>query len=213
MEFTREEVALYFEAFLGHKPLPGADGMLRLPCTWPFPVRPPHDVLINPNSGRWRCEGDHGGGDLADLERGRSRISDHRQAEQAVLKIIREAKERKRQAEEAIRAARDKQVEDLPAPVRSLLRIIDRHPEGIARRDLQQQSHMRRAEFRKGLKELEGRGLIRSQQVPSRLKRRPTVVYFPVVDTKPASGDEACVPGNPPACESSRVAFKADLAD
>jgi len=38
------------------------------------------------------------------------------------------------------------------------------------------------------------RGLIRSQQVPSRLKRRPPVVYFPIVDTKPAGADEAKLP-------------------
>ena len=194
MEFTPAEVSLYLAAVHGKEPLPGADGMLRLLCTWPFPAGPAHELLLDPKSGRWRCQNDHGGGDLADLERGRARISDHRQAEQAVLKIIREAKERKRQAEEAIKAARDKQVKDLPVAVRSLLRIIDRHPEGIARRDLQQQSHMRRAEFRKGLKDLERRGLIRSQRVPNRLKRRPTVVYFSVVDTEPASGDEAKLP-------------------
>ena len=54
---------------------------------------------------------------------------------------------------------------------------------------------MRSQGFRKAVKELERRGLIRSQHVPSRLKCRPTAVYFPVVDTKPAAGgDEAKLP-------------------
>lgn len=194
MEFTAEEVGLYLEAVHGKNPLPGTDGMLRLPCSWPIPVRPPHDVLMDANSGRWHCENDHGGGDVADFERGRSRIFDHRRAEQAVLKIISEARERTRKAKKDFRSARDKQVEDLPSFVRGLLRIVDRHSEGIARRDLQQRSHVRSKEFRKALKDLERRGLIRSQQVPSRPRRRPTVVYSPVVEAKPASGDEAKLP-------------------
>lgn len=191
MECTPEQVDSYLEAVYGQKPLPGSDGMLHLPCPWPIPVRPPHDILIDPNSGRWRCENDHCGGDLADVERGRSRIFDHRQAEQAVLKIIAEAQERTRKAEKDFRSARDKQVEDLPPFVKGLLRVVDRHPGGIHRRDLQQRSHVRSQGFRKAIKELEHRGLITSQQVPSRLKRRPTAVYFPVVDTKPAGGDES----------------------
>ena len=194
MELTAEEVGLYVEAVQGRKVVAGADGILHLPCPWPIPVRPPHDVLMDPNSGHWRCENDHGGGDLADFERGRSRIFDHRQAELAVLKIIGEARVTARKAEEEVRSARDKQVEDLPLFVRSLLRVVDRCPEGIARRDLQQRSHVRSKEFRKALKDLERRGLIRLEQVPSRSRRRPTIVYFPVVDTKPASGDEAKLP-------------------
>ena len=194
MECTPEEVSLYLEAVHGKEPLPGADGMLRLPCKWPIPIRPPHDILMDSKSGRWRCQNDHGGGDLADLERGRARISDHRQAEQAVLKIISEARERTRKAAEDVRSARDRQVEDLPFFVRGLLRIIDRHSEGIARRDLQQRSHVRSKEFRKALKDLERRGLIRLEQVPSRPRRRPTVVYSPVVESKPASSDEGKLP-------------------
>ena len=191
MECTPEEVGLYVEAVQGKKPVPGSDGMLRVPCSWPIPIRPPHDVLINPNTGHWRCENDHGGGDLADLERGRSRIFDHRQAEEAVLKIISEARVTARKAEEEVRSARDRQVEDLPLFVRGLLRVVDRHAEGIHRRDLQQRSHVRSKEFRKALKELERRGLIRSQQLPSRPRHRPTVVYSPVVETKPAGRSEA----------------------
>ena len=194
MECTPEEVGLYLEVVHGKKPLPGADGMLHLPCPWPIPVRPPHDILIDPNSGRWRCENDHGGGDLADYERGRSRIHDPRQAEQAVLKIINGARARTRKVKKDFRSARDKQVEDLPPFVKGLLRVVDRCPGGIHRRDLQQRSHVRSQRFRKALKELERRGLITSQRVPSRLKGRPTAVYFPVVDTKPAGGDEAKLP-------------------
>ena len=92
-------------------------------------------------------------------------------------------REAARKAEEARRVARGKQVDDLPLSWRSLLRVIDRKPEGIARRASQQRGHMGRVEFRKGLKELERRGLIRSHWVSTRRRRRPKLIYFPVVSS------------------------------
>jgi predicted transcriptional regulator len=134
---------------------------------------------MDPNSGNWDCENDHGAGDLADYEGGRSRIHGHRQAEQAILKIIAEAKERIRRVEEASKASQEKLLEDLPPYVKNLLRIIADHAAGIGQRDLQPRSHLRRREFHMALKELVCRGLIRRQQVPGR--HRPKAIYFPVV--------------------------------
>ena len=118
MEFTPEEVGLYLEAVLGHEPVPDAKGVVRIRCPLPGLGYPPHDLLMNVRTGLWTDEGPHGRGDLVDFEQGRSRIFDNRAAENAVLKIIRETRERKRRAEEARKAARDKQVEDLPGSVR-----------------------------------------------------------------------------------------------
>jgi hypothetical protein len=186
MKFTFEEVGLYLEG-VGIRQRPDAHGRVRIPCPFPLQASPPHDLLMDAKTGLWTDQGPHGRGDLVDFEQGRSRIFDNRAAENAVLRIIRETRESQRRAEEARKAARDKQVDDLPGRVRSLRRSIDRHPEGIARRDLQQGSHMRSGEFRKGLKELERRGLIRSQRVPGRLRRGPKVIYFPVATSEPVS--------------------------
>lgn len=189
MEFTPEEVSLYLGA-VGLKQTPDATGMLRFPC--PFPSSgPPHHLLMNPQTGLWTDQGDHGRGDLPDFELGRSRLCDFRAAGNAVLKIIREAKENKRRAEEARKAARGLQVADLPRAARSLLGVIDRHPEGIDRRTLQQGSHMRSAEFRKGLKDLERRSSIRSHWVPTRRRRRPKIVYVPVANSEALSDKES----------------------
>ncbi|HEV2493243.1 MAG TPA: helix-turn-helix domain-containing protein [Terriglobia bacterium] len=183
MEFTPEEVKLYLEAVLGYKRSPELSGMLRIPCLWPIPVRLPHDALMDPKSGRWQCLGDHGGGDLGDYERGRSRIHDHRQAEELVLKIIAESKEQVRREQEAARTAREKPLEGLPPYVKSLLRIIDDHSSGISQRDLHPRSHLRKHEFHKALRELIHRGLIRLQPGPGR--HRPTTIYFPVQNPHP----------------------------
>lgn len=185
MEFTPEEVKSYLEAVLGYKPTPEPSGMLRIPCLWPIPVRLPHDSLMDPKSGLWRCVGDHGGGDLADYERGRSRIHDHRRAEQVVLKIIAEAKERARKAEETRRTVREKLLEDLPPYAKSLQRIILDQPGGIRQRDLQQRGHLRRHEFHRVIRELLDRGFIRLQRVPGR--HRPTAIYFPVANAQPSA--------------------------
>ena len=136
----------------------------------------------------WACV-HHGRGQLDDFECGRSRLFGYHEGERAVLRMISTAKEAARKAEEATKASRDKQVEDLPSSWRSLLRVIDRHPEGIARRPLQQRSHMRSAEFRKGLKELERRSSIRSHWVPTRRRRRPKITYFPAANSE-ALGDK-----------------------
>lgn len=181
MESTPEDVKWYLEAVLGYKPAREPSGMMRIPCVWPVPVCPPHDALMDPNSGRWHCEGNHGGGDMATFEMGRARILDHGQAEEAVLRIIAEAKERARQEEEAARTVvRGKRLEALPLPpyLKGLLRIIYDHAEGISRRELQQRSHLRSREFNRGLEELDRRGRIRSERVLGR--GRSKTVYFPL---------------------------------
>ena len=137
---------------------------------------------MDPETAQWNClAGTCGHGDLFDYHAGKFKVFGHRQAEHAVLSIIRDAEKQVQKAEEAARAARDRTVEDSPAFVKNLLRLIDRHPEGILRRDLQQRSHLLRKEFRKALRVLQLSELIRSQSEP-RTARKPRIVYFPVVD-------------------------------
>jgi hypothetical protein len=179
-EFLPEDIALYLQSAVmpSETPRLGRDGRVLLRC--PVRSQPPHDISMDPTTGKWLCLGGTCGcGDIFDYHSIKFKISRQREAENAVVQVIREAREKIRQAEEAIRAARYATVDDCPKFVRGLLRIIDRHPAGISRRDLQQKAHWSANQFRKGLRELERRGLMRWErqkcaQGPAR------IVYFPI---------------------------------
>jgi hypothetical protein len=123
-----------------------------------------------------------GRGDIFDYHCIKFKIPRQRQAENAVANIIRETQEKIRQADEAIKAARYGTVDSCPAFVKSLLRLIARHPSGISRRDFQQKSHLPAQQFRKALRELEHRDLIRRDR-QKRTRRLWRNVYFPMALT------------------------------
>jgi len=178
-DLSAEDISLYLQHLVtGETPRAGRDGLLLFRC--PVRSQPPHDISMDSRTGKWLClRGMCGRGDIFDYHWIKFKIPRQRQAENAVVNIIRETQDSIRKAEEAIRAARYGTIEDCPAFVKSLLRLIDRHPSGISRRDFQQKAHLPAQQFRKALRELERRSLMKRER-QKRAGRTARIVYFPV---------------------------------
>ena len=148
-DLSAEDISLYLQHLVTvETPRAGRDGLLLFRC--PVRSQPPHDISMDSRTGKWLClRGMCGRGDIFDYHWIKFKIPRQRQAENAVVNIIRETQDSIRKAEEAIRAARYGTIEDCPAFVKSLLRLIDRHPSGISRRDFQQKAHLPAQQFRK----------------------------------------------------------------
>jgi hypothetical protein len=187
-ELSPEDIDLYLRSVVIPLETPkiGKDGHILLMCR--VRSQPPHDICMDPKTGQWFCLGGTcGHGDIFDYHLIRFKIRSQREAEAAVLKIIRDARERIRQAEEARKAARYASVESCDKSVRTCLRTVDRHPDGIFRRELQQNTHLKAQPFRKALRELERRGLMRKERQKCR-GRTTRMMYFPVALAAAVSG-------------------------
>lgn len=44
VKLSSEDVRLYLRAILGKEPVPDAEGLVRIPCVFPF--FPPHDIVM-----------------------------------------------------------------------------------------------------------------------------------------------------------------------
>jgi hypothetical protein len=179
-QLAPEDIGLYLQYVVTSvgTPRAGRDGRLLLCC--PVRSQPPHDILMDPQTGQWQCLGGTcGRGDIFDYHCIKFKLPGQRQAENAVVNVIRETQKKIRQADEAIKAARYATVEGCAKSVKSLLRLIDRHASGISRRDFQQKAHLSAQQFRKAVRELERRSLMKRER-QKRAGRTARIIYFPV---------------------------------
>ena len=190
-DLSAEDISLYLQHLVTvETPRAGRDGLLLFRC--PVRSQPPHDISMDSRTGKWLClRGMCGRGDIFDYHWIKFKIPRQRQAENAVVNIIRETQEKIRQADEEIKAVRYGTVDDCPAFVKSLLRLIDRHTSGISRRDFQQKSHLPAHQFRKALRELERRSLMKRER-QKRTGRTARIVYFPVALASGGKSVQSC---------------------
>ena len=173
LDFSEEDVLLYFKAVFGELPARDENGHFRLDC--PFPFHPGGFVYMDPTNGQFHCRGGCGRGELAIFHMAKAKIFGFREARQAVLRIIKAEKEKARLADQAAKerallaereakAAREKALAGLPDDVKKLVRKVDRHP-GKSRRWLQQCSHLYGREFGKAIRCIERGKLVAWQDV------------------------------------------------
>src|SRR4030088_526458 len=105
-ELSPEDIGLYSQSVVTsvETPRAGRNGQLLFRC--PIRSEPPHDISMDPGTGKWLCLGGSlGVGDIFDYHAGKFKSFDYRQPEIAVLIIIRDAKKKAQKAEEAARVA------------------------------------------------------------------------------------------------------------
>ncbi len=194
LNFSEEDVLLYFKAIFGEVPARDENGRFRLNC--PFPFHPGGFIYMEPTNGHFFCRGGCGRGELAIFHMAKAKIFGLREARQAVIRIIGAEKQKARLAEQAARerallaaqeaeAAREKALDGLPHNVKKLLRMIDRHP-GKSRRWLQQRSHLFAHELHKVIRHIERRKLVawKDERVSG---GRPRRQYFPLDASQPST--------------------------
>jgi len=93
-ELLPEDIDLYLRSVVipVEVPSPGRDGRVLFRC--PVCSQPPHDISMDPNTGKWFCLGGTcGRGNIFDYHWIRFKMRTQREAEAAVVKIVREARE------------------------------------------------------------------------------------------------------------------------